>query len=410
MPAEERANFKLSPGLGGMGFLHAVTLIWRLDIFLGFSTTIYQRIIKKVYDIEKGSEVIEALHQNPAVAVPIVLKRLKQKDEEWKRSQREWNKIWREIDLKNFSKALDHQAVNFKNTDRKSVVQKYLISEIEVLYHEQKEKRSQLANRYQFDFSFKNREMFTYVHQILLNFVETSAVISTSEEENIRALLADFVPKMFLIDPQQLDPAAPAENGEVQAKDSSAPMEIDPPVVAEVATSKDESAMDVDATEVTEKPLVKKRTSHTIYANNSLYTFFRLYQVWICFFLLLFLTTSFHAHHYFRCSIPALFEWKKSLTNWKEQNLAVKSKIILPWNWDLEKMLVRFCWSFLCSPSHPFHIPVAITMTEKDRFSELVKDICLFANNEVDASDFEDKTRELFWTSGYIIFTVDKLI
>ncbi len=49
-------------------------------------------------------------------------------------------------------------------------------------------------------------------------------------------------------------------------------------------------------------------------------------------------------------------------------------------------------------------------MTEKDRFSELIKDICLFANNEVDASDFEDKTRELFWTSGYIIFTVDKLI
>jgi paired amphipathic helix protein Sin3a len=28
----------------------------------------------------------------------------------------------------------------------------------------------------------------------------------------------------------------------------------------------------------------------------------------------------------------------------------------------------------------------------------------------MDSSDFEDKTRELFWTSGYIIFTVDKLI
>ena len=126
--------------------------------------------------------MIEALHHNPAIAVPIVLKRLKQKDEEWKRSQREWNKVWREIDMKNFSKALDHQAVNFKNNDRKSVVQKYLISEIEVLYNEQKEKKSHLANRYQFDFSFKNRDMFKQVHHILLNYVETSATISANED------------------------------------------------------------------------------------------------------------------------------------------------------------------------------------------------------------------------------------
>lgn len=55
-------------------------------------------------------------------------------------------------------------------------------------------------------------------------------------------------------------------------------------------------------------------------------------------------------------------------------------------------------------------ICVAFVMTEKDRFTELLKDIGLFASNEIDANDFEDKVRELFWTSGYIIFTVDKLI
>jgi len=32
-------------------------------------------------------EVIEALHNSPYIAVPIVLKRLKQKDEEWKKAQ-----------------------------------------------------------------------------------------------------------------------------------------------------------------------------------------------------------------------------------------------------------------------------------------------------------------------------------
>jgi paired amphipathic helix protein Sin3a len=40
----------------------------------------------------------------------------------------------------------------------------------------------------------------------------------------------------------------------------------------------------------------------------------------------------------------------------------------------------------------------------------LLKDINSFISGELDSNDFEDKTRELFWTSGYLIFTVDKLV
>lgn len=69
MSLDDRARFKLPEGLGGT------------------SKTIYQRIIKKIYDKERGLEVIDALHNNPVMAVPVVLKRLKQKDEEWKKSQ-----------------------------------------------------------------------------------------------------------------------------------------------------------------------------------------------------------------------------------------------------------------------------------------------------------------------------------
>jgi len=53
----------------------------------GGSAVIYQRVIKKIYDKERGLEVIESLLNHPAVAVPLVLKRLKQKDEEWRRDQ-----------------------------------------------------------------------------------------------------------------------------------------------------------------------------------------------------------------------------------------------------------------------------------------------------------------------------------
>jgi paired amphipathic helix protein Sin3a len=69
MPEEEKKNFKLPVGLGGP------------------SKTIYQRIIKKIYGKEQGTEVIEMLHRHPAQAVPVVLKRLKQKDEEWRKAQ-----------------------------------------------------------------------------------------------------------------------------------------------------------------------------------------------------------------------------------------------------------------------------------------------------------------------------------
>lgn len=41
---------------------------------------------------------------------------------------------------------------------------------------------------------------------------------------------------------------------------------------------------------------------------------------------------------------------------------------------------------------------------------QLLKDIKMFINNEMDSNGFEDKVRELFWTSGYIIITVDKLV
>lgn len=69
MTPEEKNALRLSPGLGGQ------------------SVTIYERIIKKVYDEERGKEIVEMLYNNPARVVPILLKRLKHKDEEWRKAQ-----------------------------------------------------------------------------------------------------------------------------------------------------------------------------------------------------------------------------------------------------------------------------------------------------------------------------------
>ena len=41
---------------------------------------------------------------------------------------------------------------------------------------------------------------------------------------------------------------------------------------------------------------------------------------------------------------------------------------------------------------------------------ELIKLIGIFMTNELEASEFEERTRNMFWTSGYLVFTIDKLI
>lgn len=69
MTDEEKAAFKLNPGIGGQ------------------STAIYQRVIKKIYGRERGQHIINALLARPAATVPVLLARLKSKDEEWKSIQ-----------------------------------------------------------------------------------------------------------------------------------------------------------------------------------------------------------------------------------------------------------------------------------------------------------------------------------
>ncbi|KAL6942472.1 hypothetical protein ACO0QE_003647 [Hanseniaspora vineae] len=115
MTPEEKENFKLPPGLG-----HT-------------SVTIYKKVIRKVYDKERGFEIIDALHEHPALTVPVVLKRLKQKDEEWRRMQREWNKVWREVEQKVYYKSLDHLGLTFKQSDKKLLTSKQLLAEISTI-------------------------------------------------------------------------------------------------------------------------------------------------------------------------------------------------------------------------------------------------------------------------------------
>uniref|UniRef100_A0A8C4ZBZ6 SIN3 transcription regulator family member Ab n=1 Tax=Gadus morhua TaxID=8049 RepID=A0A8C4ZBZ6_GADMO len=124
MSAEEQLRFRLDNTMGGC------------------SEVIHRKAIQRIYG-DKALDIIDGLKKSPAVCVPIVLKRLKMKEDEWREAQRGFNKIWREQNEKYYLKSLDHQGVNFKQNDTKVFRSKTLLSEIEMLYDERQERASE---------------------------------------------------------------------------------------------------------------------------------------------------------------------------------------------------------------------------------------------------------------------------
>jgi paired amphipathic helix protein Sin3a len=125
MSHEERSIFRLKPNFGGAG------------------KAVHQRIIKKIYGREAGLEVLQAMQDSPALALPVVLTRLKQKETEWKR---EWNKIWRAVDAANYARSLDHQGITFKMADKKALTTKAFVAQIEAIMETQMARRAALVD------------------------------------------------------------------------------------------------------------------------------------------------------------------------------------------------------------------------------------------------------------------------
>ncbi|KAM5451830.1 Transcriptional regulatory protein sin3 [Microsporum audouinii] len=184
MNDSERASFKLPPGLGGQ------------------SETIYRRVIKKIYDREPGQRVIEEMFARPCIVLPIVLARLKQKCEEWKATQREWDKVWREQMQKGFWRSLDHQAIIMKGNDKKLFLTKHIQHEIQTKFEEGRNRRRsgiQVPN-YQLDFAFEDSEVVLDAAHLLLCYLDHSSAGFGADPQRVMAFIKDFIPVFFGID------------------------------------------------------------------------------------------------------------------------------------------------------------------------------------------------------------------
>lgn len=188
MTNEERSLFKLKSDLGGS------------------SKSIYHRLIKKVYR-DSGLEVLQALQDCPSVAVPVVLARLKQKDDEWRRAQREWSRTWREVDSKNFYKSLDHQGITFKANDKKNITAKHFVADIESIKSQQIELQEQdptplfvrRSVEHQLEYAFHDTSVLLDSLKMVYSFLDRSqAQYSSQERRSVERFLRAFIPLLCM--------------------------------------------------------------------------------------------------------------------------------------------------------------------------------------------------------------------
>lgn len=180
---------------------------FRLDDCLGgTSQTIHQRALRRVYG-DKVSDIIQGLKKTPQIAVQVVLRRLKAKDEEWREAQKGFNKQWREQNEKYYLKSLDHQGINFKQNDTKALRSKTLINEIESMFderHEQTDDSGEPLTGPHLILTYKDKTILDDAASLLIHHVKRQTSIQKQEKTRIKTILRHFVPDLFFWPRQQL--------------------------------------------------------------------------------------------------------------------------------------------------------------------------------------------------------------
>ena len=157
-----------------------------------------------------GHRSVDAPVSGGVVGAEAGLARLKQKDEEWKRAQREWNKVWREVDARNFYKALDHQGVNFKSADKKAITTKALVHEIETLVATQQQRRlamdpslPRLAPRSQLSFVMDDPGVCADILRLVAHYMDRAA-LSDQDRHRLEHVCKTILPRMLGAGPDAL--------------------------------------------------------------------------------------------------------------------------------------------------------------------------------------------------------------
>ncbi|KAM0524149.1 hypothetical protein ACHAPE_001407 [Trichoderma viride] len=191
----------------------------------GQSTSIFKRICKKIYG-ERGIDVVNDMYTHPFDVIPVLLARMKQKDEEWRFSQREWEKVWHAQTHNMHLKSLDHMGILVKSTDKRNLTAKHLVDVIKTKHEEQRRERilKGKAPRHQSVWDFKDKDVVLDLLRLMMLYSMHNGQHSGQEKERILDFFETFVPAFFDLSEdivQERVPKMQPESGEEEIEDQT---------------------------------------------------------------------------------------------------------------------------------------------------------------------------------------------
>uniref|UniRef100_A0A674NWW2 Paired amphipathic helix protein Sin3b n=1 Tax=Takifugu rubripes TaxID=31033 RepID=A0A674NWW2_TAKRU len=332
---------------------------FRLDDCLGGTSEVIQR--RAVYRIygDKAPEIIEGLKRSPATAVPVVLKRLKAKEEEWREAQQGFNKLWREQYEKAYLKSLDHQGVNFKQNDVKALRSKSLLNEIESIYDEGRNgSGSTSSSEPHMLFTYEDKQILEDAASLIIYHVKRQPTIHKDDKDHIKRIIQHFVPDLFF-----------SRRGELSDTEDWTDEEAEPEEGAG-AEKRAEGGHQKDLDGV----------YNLFFVNNNWYFFLRLHQT-LCSRLL----------RVYRQAERQLLEYRAEQS--RERLLMAEGRREKACDLAMELRLKQ---------------PSEVELEEYyPAFLDMVRSLL---DGNLDSAQYEDTLREMFTIHAYIGFTIDKVI
>ncbi|KAG8324934.1 Paired amphipathic helix protein Sin3a [Homalodisca vitripennis] len=252
------------------------------DCLGGNSPTIHQRALLRVYG-DKGPDIIDGLKKNPVVAVPVVLRRLKAKEEEWREAQKGFNKIWREQNEKYYLKSLDHQGINFKQNDMKALRSKSLFNEIETCYDERHEQAESgelvMLQGPHMTLPYKDKSVLDDAANLLIHHVKRQTSIHKEDKQRIKHMLRQLLPDFFHHPRQELseDERDPPDD---KRSSPNSPIDIDVGPIKNISDDKFKEDDNEDTKLPSHALATHPDEEYTLFfGNGNWYLFLRLHQI-----------------------------------------------------------------------------------------------------------------------------------
>ncbi|KAJ4874710.1 Paired amphipathic helix protein Sin3-like 4 [Raphanus sativus] len=167
-------------------------------------TALNIRCIERLYG-DHGLDVLDLLKKNAYLALPVILTRLKQKQEEWIRCRSDFNKVWADIYTKNYHRSLDHRSFYFKQQDSKNLSTKALLAEIKEMAEKKRAEddalllalaagnRRTVCSNMSFDYPDPD------LHEDLYQLIKYSCgeMCSTEQLDKVMKVWTEFLEPMF---------------------------------------------------------------------------------------------------------------------------------------------------------------------------------------------------------------------